>query len=379
MLYRCMIYDKVLLSNGRVAVIIFGSPSRYVQGAGALSSLGAELRQLGDCAVLVLDPLIQDRYGASLDAACHEAGVTATQLRFGGDCTHAEVERLQGLAGNPSVIAAAGGGKCIDAGKALAGRIGAQVATIPTISSTDAPTSHNYVMYDDNHRMVGVEKMRRNPALVLVDTAVIAQAPRHLFVAGIGDAIGKIYEVDACANARGINVFGGRSALSAVILAHACHALLLQDAETALAALDRKTPDDAFERVVEATVLMSGLAFESGGLSIAHSMTRGLTALQPYANTLHGFQVAYANLVQIKLEGRPAAEIEALADFYRRVGLPRSLAELGQKPAVRGDIARMAELTMTAPHIRHFPHPLTAADVEAAMIWVEEALAIAAA
>ncbi|MEZ5803715.1 MAG: glycerol dehydrogenase [Rhizobiaceae bacterium] len=351
-------------------MIVFGSPSRYVQGPGALSKLGAEMARFGSEAVLVLDPLIQDTYGATIEASCREAGLAARQLRFSGECTPDEVDRLAKDAGTPAIVAAAGGGKCIDAGKALANRNGATVATIPTIASTDAPTSHNYVMYDADHRMLGVEKLRRNPALVVVDTEVIARAPKKLFVAGIGDAIGKIYEVDACANAKGINVFGGHSAWTAVILGRACHALLLEKAEAALAAIDRGEPDESLERVVEATVLMSGLAFESGGLSISHSMTRGLTAVKPWSETLHGFQVAYANLVQIRLEGRPEQEIVALADFYARVGLPRSLRELAATPDdATYDI--IAERTMTAPHIRHFPREIGASDIREAMVWVE--------
>ncbi|MBL8577740.1 MAG: glycerol dehydrogenase [Mesorhizobium sp.] len=355
-------------------MIIFGSPTRYVQGAGALSSIGAEIGRIGPSAVFVLDPLIQDNYGEAIAASCREAGIDARQLRFSGECTPQEVDRLLQLAGDAPIIASAGGGKCIDAGKALANRTGAQMVTIPTIASTDAPTSHNYVMYDENHRMLGVEKMRRNPALVLVDTAVIARAPRKLFVSGIGDAIGKVYEVDACANAGGINVFGGKSSLAAVTLGRACHGILLEHAEGALAAIDRGVPDETFEKVVEATVLMSGLVFESGGLSIAHSMTRGLTAVKVYADTLHGFQVAYANIVQIRLEGRPEKEILALAEFYEKVGLPRSLAELAA-PADSATVDKIAELTMTAPHIRHFPRQIAAVDVREAMLWVEEIFA----
>lgn len=355
-------------------MIVFGSPSRYVQGAGALAAIGKELSRIGTEAVLVLDPLIQDRYGAAIDASCREAGVKALQLRFTGECTPEEVARLAAEAGTPAIVASAGGGKCIDAGKALANRTGAKVVTIPTIASTDAPTSHNYVMYDAEHRMLGVEKLRRNPELVVVDTEVIARAPRKLFVAGIGDAIGKIYEADACANANGINMYGGHSSWAAVHLGRACHALLLEKAEAALAAIDRQAPDEALERVVEATVLMSGLAFESGGLSISHSMTRGLTALKPWSETLHGFQVAYANLVQIRLEGRPDTEVEALADFYARIGLPRSLTELGGAPDENA-YAVIAEKTMTAPHVRHFPRDITAGDVRDAMLWVERKFA----
>ncbi|MFC3058621.1 glycerol dehydrogenase [Paenirhodobacter populi] len=355
-------------------MIVFGSPSRYVQGPGALRQLGTELARIADTAILVLDPLIQDKHGESIDASCRAAGVAARQLRFSGECTPAEVERLAAEAGEPAVVAAAGGGKCIDVGKALANRNGAIVVTIPTIASTDAPTSHNYVMYDENHRMIAVEKLKNNPALVVVDTAVIAQAPKKLFVAGIGDAIGKIYETEACYAAGGINVFGAGSSFSAVELGRACHRLLLAEAVAALTAIDAGVPSAALERVVEATVLMSGLAFESGGLSISHSMTRGLTALKPYADALHGFQVAYANLVQIRLEGRPEAEIRALATFYGDVGLPRSLTELASPPDADA-MEHIAQRTMTAPHIRHFPRDLTAAEIREAMQWVEAAFA----
>lgn len=355
-------------------MIIFGSPSRYVQGAGALSGIGAEIGRIGASAVLVIDPLIQDNYGEAIAASCRDAGVAATQIRFSGECTPQEIDRLVSAAPGSSIVVAAGGGKCIDAGKALANRTDALMVTVPTIASTDAPTSHIYVMYDENHRMLGVEKMRRNPVLVLVDTAVIARAPKKLFVSGIGDAIGKIYEVDACANAGGTTVFGGQSSWAAVTLGRACHGILRDKAEGALAAIDRGEPDEAFERVVEATVLMSGLAFESGGLSISHAMTRGLTAVKVYADTLHGFQVAYANLVQIRLEGRPELEIRSLADFYAKVGLPRSLAELAA-PADDATTDTIAELTMTAPHIRHFPRQIVTADVRDAMVWVERTFA----
>jgi glycerol dehydrogenase len=351
-------------------MIVFGSPSRYIQGPGALSWLGRELVTFGESAALVIDPLVQDTYGAEIADHCAKAGIALTQLRFGGECTDAEVARLAEQANGFGVIVAAGGGKCIDAGKALSHRTGAWMISIPTVASNDAPTSHIYVMYDADHRLLEVRKLPRNPALVIVDTAVIARAPRSLFAAGIGDAIGKIYEVEACAQADGLNVFAGRSAQSALALARTCHAILLDHAEAALAAIERQQPDAALELVVEATVLMSGLAFESGGLSISHSMTRGLSQVPKYAATLHGLQIAYANLVQLRLEGRDLTEIRFLCDFYARCGLPRSLSELGGRPEAN-DIARIAADTMTSPHITHFARPLSAEEIADAMNWVE--------
>lgn len=353
-------------------MIVFGSPSRYVQGAGALDRIGAELARIGHSVALVIDPAIEASHGAAIRTACAREEITSQMLVFGGECTDAEVERLiAGLAGAPDIVAAIGGGKCIDAGKALADQLGARIVTVPSIASTDAPTSHNYVIYDANHRMIAVRKLRRNPELVLVDSALIAAAPAALFLAGIGDAIGKIHEVRCCAEAEGANIFGGQSALTAVALARACHEIILADGEAALDAIARKTPDAALERVIEATVLMSGLAFESGGLSVAHSMTRGLTAVAPWSHQMHGYQVAYANVVQMRVQGATEDEIVAFTGFCRRIGLPVTLADLGRRAAQPHEIAHIAEATMTAPHIGHLPHPIDAAKLIRAMEWVE--------
>lgn len=45
-------------------------------------------------------------------------------------------------------------------------------------------------------------------------------------------------------------------------------------------------------RIVEANTLLSGLGFESGGLSGAHAVHNGLTALAPTHRFWHGEKVA---------------------------------------------------------------------------------------
>ena len=232
-------------------------------------------------------------------------------------------------------MAAAGGGKCIDVGKALGGRLGARIATIPTAASNDAPTSHVYVLYDANHRLLRVEKLSRNPDLVLVDVDVIAQAPAHLLVAGIGDALVKKYEVEQCAGTGGRNVFGSAPSQAALALARGCYDILRADAADALAAVRERKANAALERIVEACVLMSGLSFESGGLCIAHAMTRGLSAVPPLAHALHGYQVAYGLTVQLVLERRDAAFLDDHAAFCTETGLPLSLARLGLRESNR--------------------------------------------
>lgn len=363
-------------------MIIFGSPSRYVQGAGALNQIGVELARLGGSVALLVDPVMDEKYGAAIRAACKSAGLTPPVLTFSGECTDPEITRLLAALdaqNKPEIVAAIGGGKCIDAGKAMAHQLGARVVTVPSIASTDAPTSHIYVVYDDDHRLVAVRKLPRNPELVIVDTAVIVAAPKQLFLAGIGDAIGKIHEVTCCAEAGGQNMFGGTSAWTAVALARSCHDIVLAHAKDALAALDRGEVTPAFERVVEATVLMSGLAFESGGLSVAHSMTRGLSVLVPWSHKMHGMQIAYANVVQMRLQGAPQDAIDRFAGFCHDIGLPVTLTELGGRAPTGDEIATLADMTMTSPHIGHLPEQVTARDIAEATVWVETRFAAVAA
>lgn len=353
-------------------MIIFGSPRRYLQGPGAIARLGEEIARIGKTAVLIADAHVLGLVSAPAAESCRTAGVTLSTITFSGEITHAEVERMASLCTRtPSeVVIAAGGGKTIDAAKFLSGKIGAKLATIPTVASNDSPTSHIIVVYDEYHKLVGVERLKANPDLVLVDTAIIAKAPAILLSAGIGDAIVKRFEVEQCVGVRGSNAFGGRSPQTALALARACYDTVRADSVAALAAVERGEPDQALERLVEASVLMSGLAFESGGLSVCHAMTRGLSAVPGPASALHGHQVAYGLLVQLVLEGRDAAFVEDIRGFFTEVELPLSLADLGFNggPA---EIATIAELTAQAPHMKHFARPVSAQDLVAAIEAVE--------
>ncbi|QQP91343.1 glycerol dehydrogenase [Skermanella sp. TT6] len=354
-------------------MIIFGSPGRYIQGPGTLDRIGEEVGRLGKSAVLVADAVVDGLVGGRVAAGCDAAGVTLRKLAFGGEITPGEIDRLHGALGGerPEVVIAAGGGKCIDAGKGLAARLGAEVASLPTVASNDAPTSHVYVLYDEDHRLLRVDRLPRNPALVLVDTAVIVRAPRILFLAGIGDALVKSFEAAQCALSGGRNIFGSRPPQVGLVLADACYRCLRDHAAPALAAVDRGEPDEAVERVVEATVLWSGLAFENGGLSIVHSMTRGLSAVPALAGSLHGLQVAYALLVQCLLEERDPAFMDDLLAFYRGTGLPCGLADLGLEAPSDADYALIAELTLQAPHARNFDRDTAPGDLVRAMRFLD--------
>jgi glycerol dehydrogenase len=328
---------------------IIGFPAVYLQGPGALAQLGALVARTlrVSRAALVVDPVVE-RLFESFDSE-----LVLQSLPFGGECTEAEVARLAAAAAQsrPGAVIGAGGGKALDTSKAVAQTLDLPLVIVPTAASSDAPTSRLIALYDAQHRIVAVPTLHRNPEIVLVDTSVIARAPRRLFVAGIGDAIGKRYEV-AQARAAGItNYLGGAPTELSQLLAVQCFETLKRDTDAALAALERRLPDAAFERVVEATVLYSGLAFEGGGLSIAHGLLRGLTPCPETARSLHGELVAYGLLVQLEAFGHPEAEIEELTGFLARIGLPVSLDSLGLHGADTVRMREIATLTLTAPYV----------------------------
>ncbi len=344
---------------------ILGAPRRYIQGPGALSALPEIVAALGRSPVVVADPVALDREGPPLP--------NVPVLRFGGEITHAEIERLTAEArlADADVIVAMGGGKAIDTGKGVSKRLECAIVVVPTVASNDAPTSRLIVVYDESHAIVGIEMLASNPDVVLVDTAVIARAPRRLLAAGIGDCMSKTFEARACAAANGINFFGGNPPLAALALADACYATVRRDGVAALAACDRNAPDQALENVVEAAVLLSGLGFESGGLSLAHSLTRGLTAHPELAGALHGELVAYGTLVQVAHEGL-ASDLRAdIAAFSAACGLPRRLTDLGISQPSLSDFATIAGPTLAAPHIKHLARPATEDSIVAAMALVE--------
>lgn len=334
---------------------ILGAPSRYIQGPGALDALPEALAELAPGrAFAAVDPEVMRRHGARLRGLLPDAALEP----FGGEITASEIARLAEAAQRPDVVLGIGGGKTIDAAKGVAQAAGSRLAVVPTAASNDAPTSRLIVIYDQAHRIAEVRRLARNPDLVLVDTQVIAAAPRRLLAAGIGDALSKLFEASACANAGGVNFFGGSPPAAALALAQACYATLRRDALAALAAADRGVPDAALENIVEAAILMSGLAFESGGLSLAHALTRGLTSHARTATALHGEMVAYGTIVQVLAEGRPEAEARGIARFCRDCGLPTTLAALGLADPAEQDLRALAGPTLAAPYLRHLPRAL---------------------
>ena len=160
------------------------------------------------------------------------------------------------------VVVGMGGGKALDTAKAVAENLGLPCVIIPTVASNDAPCSGVAVLYNDAGVVIKAVLMRRNPDLVLVDTGIIANAPRRLFAAGLGDALSTWFEARACKNSGARTMARGNVSNTGLMMARLCYDLLMEKGRDALAAVERHevTPaleDSLLARVREAAALYS--------------------------------------------------------------------------------------------------------------------------
>jgi glycerol dehydrogenase len=341
-----------------------GFPGRYIQGPQAISHLPELLQEFQvKNPVILMDDIVREAAGDAIVSPLHEVGIVPKILRFEGECSAQAISMLA-VDIDPTrddVIIGFGGGKTIDTAKGLSKAHNLRLIIIPTIASNDSPTSRLIVLYDKQHRVAGVDILTRNPDVVLVDSSIIARAPTRFFSAGLGDALSKKFEAQQCYLAGGKNFFGTQSLATARLLADRCYETILEFGLPALLHLKQHgTSDENVERAIEATVLLSGLGFESGGLSISHALTRGFTAHPGMSKFLHGELVAFGSIVQLFAENRSMDEIYTHARFCQSIDLPVTLTQLGAPNATQEEIMEMATLTIAAPYIGNIDPPADA-------------------
>jgi len=344
-------------------------PGKYIQGVGALGELPALLNLFGRRGLILASPTAHKKI---LPSSGLEAGSDAVLVeRFGGECCERELSRLGTLIREKSVdvLVGMGGGKTIDTAKIAADRANIPVIVIPTVASTDAPCSGCAVLYSEKGVFESVYYQKSNPAAVLVDTAVIAEAPTRFLVAGMGDALATWFEARSCGATQSENVCGGLGTLTGLNLARLCYDTLLAYGAAARIAAEQHIVTPALEHIVEANILLSGIGFESGGLASAHSIHNGLTALEKTHAFYHGEKVAFGVLAGLHLTDAPREESDAVYSFCEEVGLPTTLADIGLENCDRTRLLQVAEKACAPDEaIHHEAGAMTPEKVLAAML-----------
>lgn len=347
------------------------SPKKFIVGKGILANISDYISPLGDNAYFICDEFIVDRAKEEGGASFKASGNKATFEKFNYECSQTEIDRNRKLAreAGANVIVGIGGGKTLDTAKSTAYYEKLPLVIYPTIASTDAPCTSIAVIYTDEGQFDHYLYLPGNPDMVIADTDILASAPTRFFAAGVGDGLTTYFEARACYRSNGLNLANLKPSLVGVGLAKLCYDTIRRNAVPALRAVERKLSTPAVEATIEATIYLSGVGAESGGLAAAHAIHNGMTAVPSLHRVQHGEKVTFALLVQLVLENAPQDEMEEVIKIIKAVGLPLTLKDLGLKEFIEDEWREVAELSCAKNDtMGNMPFEITPDDVFNAIV-----------
>ncbi|GGE76891.1 glycerol dehydrogenase [Shewanella carassii] len=347
------------------------SPKKFIIGKGLLAQMHEYVSDFGDNAFIIADEFILGRIEDEAQTELKLQGITSRVERFNYECCEAEILRLASLAeqANTKVIVGVGGGKTLDTAKAVAFYRKLPVILYPTLASTDAPCTALSVIYTETGEFERYLFLPQNPDAVIADTSIIAAAPARFFAAGIGDALATYFEARACYQADGVNLVLKKPSRTGLGLAELCYQLLSENVAAAMDAVNNQIVTPALEQTIEATIYLSGVGAEAGGLAAAHAVNNGMSAVAELHGAQHGEKVVFGLLTQLVLENAPQNEIDNVIRIIKTAGLPLTLADMGLKHFREEEWRKVAEIACAeGDTMGNMPMAVNADDVYQAMI-----------
>ncbi|MEZ3498581.1 iron-containing alcohol dehydrogenase family protein [Pantoea sp. KPR_PJ] len=325
------------------------SPQAYLQQAGIRAQAGEHIRPLATHLRILTSPRAWQAVNPELMHSLESQGIRWQLEYLAGECTDEAIDQLQAntLAQGAEAILAVGGGRVLDCAKAAGDRLDTiPVINFATVAATCAAWSPIAIIYDAQGGHQRSQPLRNMPALVLVDSEVIARSDVRYLKAGIVDALAKWYEFrpyqrhNPDSLALDLKVMAAQRAVDAY----------QQWGDAAVEANQQQQVTFALERIIDANIVLAGLANSMRDTlptpGFAHAIHNRLTHLPALHPWLHGEKVGFSLLVQSFME-QPEGEPDAvLVALLRRFDAPLRL------PALPGD--RAAALHQLAGEIR-FP------------------------
>ncbi|PLN90747.1 glycerol dehydrogenase, partial [Klebsiella pneumoniae] len=161
---------------------VIQSPAKYLQGPDAAVLFGQYAKNLAESFFVIADDFVMKLAGEKVVNGLQSHDIRCHAERFNGECSHAEINRLMAILQKQGCrgVVGIGGGKTLDTAKAIGYYQKLPVVVIPTIASTDAPTSALSVIYTEAGEFEEYLIYPKNPDMVVMDTAIIAKAPVRL-------------------------------------------------------------------------------------------------------------------------------------------------------------------------------------------------------
>lgn len=384
---------------------LFGTlrtPRNLIFGAGQRAALPAYARTLGKRALIVTDErLAADPAFAALVDGIKAAGVdtkvfSGTIAELPASCIAEGLEA--GRTYDADLVIGIGGGSCIDAAKVISlllahgGRTDEYygefkvpgpvlpLIAVPTTSGTGSEVTPVAVIADPERAVkVGIASPHLIPHTAICDPELTYSCPPSLTAVSGADAL--THAIEAFTTARreptpGIvheHVFLGKNVLSdnyaLLAISHISASLK--------AAYDNGADIVARERLMLGATA-AGLAFGTAGTAAAHAVQypvgalthtphgAGVAVMMPYVmefNRSHARadMAAIADAMGVETGGlsedeKAGAAIDAVADLFASVGIPRTIADLG---VTEDQLALIAEQAMGATRlVKNNPRPL---------------------
>lgn len=306
-------------------------PKQYVNEPGILAEAGGCCAAYSKRIFIVAGKTAFSKIHGALLPSFEAAGIVYSVFEYAGYPTHEAARKFASLARefNAGAIAAAGGGRIMDTGKAAGGYAALPVIAIPTTASTCACWAAVSVMYDDEGVMTAPLFNSASPALIIADTDIIARAPPRYMRGGIADTLAKWYE--SYPNLLTSGDFYLR-------LVTRCGAFARDILESLGLQVMRDIENNIFNydeirEVIDCIFSIAGFCGAVRTLTdtqgLAHPFYNASTAVPTLRDKLHGEKVAFGLVMQAFIEGRETNEIEHRIDIFKKLRVPLTLRELG--------------------------------------------------